>query len=200
MILSSEAVLVGTVGVIGATVGLKAMGESVNAEMTDIARALRSLDQSYEIRGVKGCGACTAGSSFKQQDVKKSLAELDVVIDKEKAAAAKREAELKERLMRDGHHEHGHDDDHKHHADKDGDHHHQGDQKHDADKKHADHDDHKEGKKRDDDKHEKKPKDKKPEVKKPEKKSDNKKPEKKKRPRQNSAIEEGTSPQNEIIL
>ena len=94
MVLSSEMVLVGTIGVIGATVGLKAVAESVNQELTDVAMAVRSLDQSYSLAGTTGCGAETAGSCFRQQDVKKSLDELCAVVSKEKQAAEKREAEI----------------------------------------------------------------------------------------------------------
>ena len=72
-VLSSELVMVGTVGVVGATVGLSALKESVNQELVDVAKAVRSLDQSYCIEGTKGCGAWTAGSSFQQEPVEKSL-------------------------------------------------------------------------------------------------------------------------------
>ena len=44
--------------------GLDAVARSVNGELTDVARALRRLDQSYAVRGFQGCGACTAGSVF----------------------------------------------------------------------------------------------------------------------------------------
>jgi hypothetical protein len=77
LVLSSEMVLVGTLGVIGATVGLKAAADSVDAELRDFARAIRSLDQSYCFEGTRGCGAWTAGSSFRQEPVEESLAELE---------------------------------------------------------------------------------------------------------------------------
>ncbi|MEK6260993.1 MAG: hypothetical protein AABP62_20525 [Planctomycetota bacterium] len=44
--------------------GLDATARAVNGELTDVARALRRLDQSYAVRGFQGCGACTAGSVF----------------------------------------------------------------------------------------------------------------------------------------
>jgi hypothetical protein len=44
--------------------GLTTVAEAVNDELRDVARALRSLDQSYAIRGFHGCGAATAGSVF----------------------------------------------------------------------------------------------------------------------------------------
>lgn len=37
--------------------------DAVNSELFDLARALRSLDQSYAYRGIQGCGAWTAGSA-----------------------------------------------------------------------------------------------------------------------------------------
>jgi hypothetical protein len=76
-VLSSEMVLVGTLGVIGTTVGLKAASDSVDAELRDFARAIRSLDQSYCFEGTRGCSAWTAGSSFRQRPVEESLAELE---------------------------------------------------------------------------------------------------------------------------
>ena len=75
-ILSAEAVLLGTIGVAGATVGLSAVSKSLNEELTDIAFAFRSLDQSYCLEGETGCRSWTAGSCFEQQDVETSRAEL----------------------------------------------------------------------------------------------------------------------------
>lgn len=60
-VLSAEVVLLGTLGVIGATVGLSALSKSVNDELTELAFAIRSLDQSYGYEGMKGCRAWTAG-------------------------------------------------------------------------------------------------------------------------------------------
>ena len=37
---------------------------SVDSEMSDVARAFRKLDQSYAFRGMQGCGSWTAGSAF----------------------------------------------------------------------------------------------------------------------------------------
>lgn len=88
-VLSSEMVLVGTVGIVGASVGLAALSEAVNEELEDVAFAIRSLDQSYEIQEVRGCGGWTAGSSFKQETVKESLCDLEKLIDREEAAAKK---------------------------------------------------------------------------------------------------------------
>lgn len=82
-VLSTEMVLVGTLGVVGATVGLKALSTSVNEELLDLARALRSLDQSYEIPGLSRCGAWTAGSSYRQEPVEVSLRRLEEALASE---------------------------------------------------------------------------------------------------------------------
>ena len=82
MILSAETVLLGTVGLIGATVGLGAMAHSVDGEMTDLARSFRSLDQSYHIEGLKHGSAWTAGSGFQQEPVEVSLKKLDAEIER----------------------------------------------------------------------------------------------------------------------
>ncbi len=92
-VLSSELVLVGTLGVVGATVGLNALATSINAELSDVAYAFRSLDQSYEVAEVRGHGAWTAGSSFRQQPVEESLRELSEQIDRDEQAVRQRQAE-----------------------------------------------------------------------------------------------------------
>ena len=75
-VLTAEAVMVGSVAVIGSVVGLSAASSAVNAEMTEMASAIRSLDQSYLIQGRKSCGAWTAGSYYIQPRVEQSLQEL----------------------------------------------------------------------------------------------------------------------------
>lgn len=93
VLLSAEAVVVGTVAVVGLTAGLSAVATAVNEELKDVSFAIRSLDQSYEIPAQEGCGARTAGSSFKQQPVEKSLQELCEVFrktEKEEKAQAER--------------------------------------------------------------------------------------------------------------
>ena len=82
MILSAETVLLGTIGIVGATVGLGAMARSVDSEMTDLARSFRSLDQSYHIEGLKHGSAWTAGSGFQQEPVEVSLKKLDAEIER----------------------------------------------------------------------------------------------------------------------
>lgn len=95
VILSAEAVVVGTVAVVGLTTGLTVVAKSVNEELQDVAFAIRSLDQSYSIPAQESCGARTAGSSFTQEPVQKSLDELCEVIRK----AEKEEKTQAERLQ-----------------------------------------------------------------------------------------------------
>jgi hypothetical protein len=101
VLLSAEAVVVGTVAVVGLTTGLTVVAKAVNEELQDVAFAIRSLDQSYSIPAIEGCGARTAGSSFTQEPVKKSLAELTAVIEKaekeEKTQAERLEQQMKKK-------------------------------------------------------------------------------------------------------
>ena len=97
VIMSAEAVVLGTVGVVGLTAGLSVAAKAVNSELQDLGFAIRSLDQSYEIHATQGCGAYTAGSSFKQEPVEKSLAILCDIARKAERAE-KEEASKSERL------------------------------------------------------------------------------------------------------
>ena len=92
-VLSAELVLVGTLGVIGATVGLKMAADAVNEELTEVAVAFRSLDQSYSVPGFRCCGAWTASSEYQQPDVEKSVGVL-------KLQAEQHAVELQETLKR----------------------------------------------------------------------------------------------------
>lgn len=76
VILTAETVMVGSVAVLGGVVGLNAAASAVNDEMTEMASAIRSLDQSYVIQGQSSCGAWKAGSYYIQPRVEESLAEL----------------------------------------------------------------------------------------------------------------------------
>jgi len=97
VILSAEVVVLGTVGVLGLTTGLSMVSKSVNSELQDLAFAMRSLDQSYELPAQRGCGAYTAGSCFRQEPVEKSLALLcDIARNADKDE--KEEASKAERL------------------------------------------------------------------------------------------------------
>lgn len=81
LILSAEAVVLGTVGVVGASVGLSSIAYSINEELKESAFSLRSLNQSYCIKGFSGHGSCTAGSSFTQKPVEEAHADLQLFID-----------------------------------------------------------------------------------------------------------------------
>ena len=50
-IISAELVLISTVGVIGLVTGLTCVRNAVNAELSDVACAITSLDQSYSYTG-----------------------------------------------------------------------------------------------------------------------------------------------------
>ena len=97
VIMSAEAVVLGTVGVVGLTAGLSIAAKAVNSELQDLGFAIRSLDQSYEIPATHGFGAYTAGSSFKQEPVEESLAIL-CDIARQAEQADKQEASKSERL------------------------------------------------------------------------------------------------------
>lgn len=84
LILSAEMVTIGTLGVIGVTAGLSMTADAVNEELVDLAKAFRSLDQSYCVSGFQGshCNggqAFTAGSSFQQEAVEESLSRIRIV-------------------------------------------------------------------------------------------------------------------------
>ena len=65
VVLSSEIVLVGTVGVLGMVVGLEAVTSSVNNELNDFASAIGAVDQSYNYRGIWKPGhAWASGSGY----------------------------------------------------------------------------------------------------------------------------------------
>lgn len=107
-VLTAEAVLVSTMGVVGATVGLNMASDSVDQELRDVSHSLRHLDQSYEVAGYSGCRAKTAGSSFQQEDVKKSIHRLDQVerdleskFKKQQKELRKNKEELLQKLRRE---------------------------------------------------------------------------------------------------
>lgn len=90
LVLSAEAVVIGTVGVVGAAAGLAAVSRSTNDELAETAFAIRSIDQSFRIEGDSRCGACIAGSQFTQPPVEESLNELREQYAKDQAAEQKR--------------------------------------------------------------------------------------------------------------
>jgi len=68
-ILSAELVLLMTVVGVGAVVGIKALGNSVVTELSDVAGAIGSLDQSYYYGGTRLSDDCawTDGSKYEDQ-------------------------------------------------------------------------------------------------------------------------------------
>jgi hypothetical protein len=75
-VLSAELALIGTIGVVGATVGLSVSANAINEEMQDLAFAFRSLDQSYHFQGYASKRASVAGSRYAQPDISRSLEDL----------------------------------------------------------------------------------------------------------------------------
>jgi hypothetical protein len=76
VILSAEAVMIGTLGVLGTVVGLNAASTAVDQELKEFAGAIRSLDQSYGYIGHQSCRAWTAGSYYRQPPVQQALNDL----------------------------------------------------------------------------------------------------------------------------
>ncbi len=91
-VLCAESVVLGTVGIVGATVGLSAISHSINEELKEMAFSIRSLDQSYCYQGMSGCGSSTSGSTFLQMPVEQAHEELQFFID-EREAELQREAD-----------------------------------------------------------------------------------------------------------
>tara|TARA_R110002095_G_scaffold34106_2_gene32629 strand:- start:14352 stop:14771 length:420 start_codon:yes stop_codon:yes gene_type:complete len=87
LVMSAELVMLGTIGVLGATVGLSAASTAINDEMVEFSHAIRSLDQSYHFEGHQSCRAWTASSSYRQQDVEISLADLCGQVEQAEKAA-----------------------------------------------------------------------------------------------------------------
>lgn len=100
ILLSAEAVVVGTVAVVGISAGMSMVASSINGELKDVAMSIRSLDQSYTIPAQEGCGARTAGSSFTQQPVEASLKELQEVYQKAEKAEKSQADRLKKQLKK----------------------------------------------------------------------------------------------------
>jgi Flp pilus assembly pilin Flp len=63
-IVSAEMVTIGAVVAVGAAAGMQTVSSTVDEEVRDMTRAIRSLDQSYSYRGFRGCNSMTAGSAF----------------------------------------------------------------------------------------------------------------------------------------
>jgi hypothetical protein len=63
-VVSSELVLIGTILVIGVTVGLSTLRDQVVQELGDLAISLGSINESYSYSGVTGHTSSIAGSTF----------------------------------------------------------------------------------------------------------------------------------------
>jgi hypothetical protein len=61
-LIAIEFLFVATILVIGTVVGLTAIRNAVNTELTELANAILSLNPSFTISGVSGCGASVDGS------------------------------------------------------------------------------------------------------------------------------------------
>jgi len=61
-LIAMEFLFVATVLVIGIVVGLTAVRNAVNAELTELANAILALSQGYTISGQSGCGASVDGT------------------------------------------------------------------------------------------------------------------------------------------
>ena len=64
-VLSAELVMVATILVIGMTVGLSAVRNSVVTELADLGQAISNIDQSYSYSNVTGHHSASAGSRFR---------------------------------------------------------------------------------------------------------------------------------------
>lgn len=68
-VVSAETALLGTLGIVGVGVGLNCAKTALDAEFHDLARAFRSLDQSYAYTGYWLNGAYVAGSAYTNVEV-----------------------------------------------------------------------------------------------------------------------------------
>ncbi len=63
-IVSAELILIATIAVIGLIVGLASVRDAITAELSDVGGAIQDVNQSYDIDGVVGHSAATAGFNF----------------------------------------------------------------------------------------------------------------------------------------
>ena len=63
-VVSAELILIATIAVIGLVVGLAAVRDGITSELSDVAGAIQDVNQSYDIDGVVGHSAATAGFNF----------------------------------------------------------------------------------------------------------------------------------------
>jgi Flp pilus assembly pilin Flp len=84
-VVSTELVLIATVGVLGLITAFTCLRDAVNAELQDVAGAIGSLNQSYSYAGMHGCfrpwcglASWTAGSAFTDLRDEQPAPQLDV--------------------------------------------------------------------------------------------------------------------------
>jgi hypothetical protein len=66
-VVSSELVVVGTILVIGMTVGVTTIRDQVSQELADVAGSASDVTQSYYYGGISGHHGGTAGSDFRDK-------------------------------------------------------------------------------------------------------------------------------------
>lgn len=63
-IISIEVILIATIAVLGLVVGFTAIRDALLSEISDSARAVQNVVQSYAYHGVSGHSSSTAGSDY----------------------------------------------------------------------------------------------------------------------------------------
>jgi hypothetical protein len=64
-IVSAELVLVSTIAVLGMIVGLSEVAINVNHELEDVGSAFGSINQTFCVKGIKGCQGYSSGTEFR---------------------------------------------------------------------------------------------------------------------------------------
>ena len=64
-IVSAELVLVSTIAVLAMVVGLSEVALNVNNELEDVGSAFGSMNQTFHVKGIKGCQGSTSGTEFR---------------------------------------------------------------------------------------------------------------------------------------
>ena len=64
-IVSAELVLVATIAVLAMVVGLSEVAMNVNNELEDVGSAFGAMNQTYCVKGIKGCQGYSSGTEFR---------------------------------------------------------------------------------------------------------------------------------------
>ena len=64
-IVSAELVLVSTIAVLAMIVGLSEVAINVNHELEDVGSAFGSINQTFCVKGIKGCQGYSSGTEFR---------------------------------------------------------------------------------------------------------------------------------------